>query len=58
MSLKPYVIFYVAQVPGEGGVDWGYTLECTKAKPLSIYWQRRFSKDCERVGTTAQFISI
>ena len=34
--------FYVESLPGEGGVDWGYTEDATKARELTVYWQRRF----------------
>lgn len=53
---KAVPIFYVAQVPGEAGADWGYVTEAAKAKPLNPYWQRRFAADCRAVGVTAQFI--
>ena len=45
--------FYVANVPGDGGRDWGYTTEPAKALPLNAYFVRRFVADCRRVGTTA-----
>ena len=43
-------VFYVSQLPGEGGVDWGYSENPSKAIPVSRYWQRRFKADCARVG--------
>lgn len=55
-------LFYVAQLPGDGGKDWGYTEhihgrnEFDKAIHLTPYWQRRFAKDCRRVGSVAKFI--
>jgi hypothetical protein len=49
-------IFYVANLPGDGGKGWGYTTKAADAIPLSPYWQRRFAADCRRVGTEAQFI--
>lgn len=33
---------YVESLPGEGGVDWGYTNDVRKARTLSPYWQKRF----------------
>jgi len=48
-------VFYVAQLPGQGGVDWGYTSRCTEAIELTPYWQRRFAADCRRVGVEANF---
>jgi hypothetical protein len=43
------VIFYVAQVPGDGGLDWGYTKNPSEAIHLPIYWQRRFARDGGRI---------
>ena len=48
--------FYVAQVKGDGGKDWGYTDKASKAIDLSPYWMKRFSSDCRFVGTEAKFI--
>lgn len=47
------LISYVSEVPGEGGVDWGYTSEIGKAKTLSLYWKRRFVNDCRRCSAKA-----
>ena len=41
---------YVSHTPGDGGVDWGYTFDADKAKPLSEYWKRRFLADMKRVN--------
>jgi hypothetical protein len=49
-------LFWVAQVKGDGGKDWGYTTEFAKAIVLNVYWQRRFNADCRRVGAVATFI--
>jgi hypothetical protein len=46
-------VFYVAQVPGDGGKDWGYTTDRAKALPLNRYFMRRFVADCGRVGAIA-----
>lgn len=46
-------IAYVSETPGEDGVDWGYVNSRDKAKPLSLYWKRRFVNDCRRVQTFA-----
>jgi len=43
-------ILYVSDLPGHGGVDWGYDWNVSKAIHLTPYWQRRFRKDTERVG--------
>lgn len=52
-------LWWVAQLPGQDGVDWGWTTN-TKSEfdppiKLSVYWQRRFRKDCERAGRTDCF---
>jgi hypothetical protein len=48
-------IYFVQSLPGDGGVDWGYTKNPAEAIDLSPYWQRRFRRDCERVGYEAHF---
>ena len=50
---KPWELFYVAQVPGDDGVDWGYVTDRAKALPLNQYFMRRFVADCRRAGTIA-----
>jgi len=52
--VTPMKTVYVAQVPGDGGKDWGYTDKREQATPLSLYWRRRFERDmerCRRVGS-------
>jgi len=50
-------VFYVAQVPGEGGgADWGYVTDVKKARRLNRYWQRRFAANCRHCGHPARFI--
>ncbi len=56
-SIKPYIFYYVSELPGEGGVDWGYTTKSEQAIVLSPYWQRRFNHDMQAVNTSAKFIS-
>ena len=51
-------ILYVSDLPGHGGVDWGYDSNVSKAIHLSPYWQRRFRKDTERVGEIARFLDM
>lgn len=34
--------WWVAQVQGEDGVDWGWTNDAAQAQLLTPYWQRRF----------------
>lgn len=42
--------WYVSHLPGQDGVDWGWTFEPSKAIRLSVYWQRRFAADMELCG--------
>lgn len=61
-AAKP--VFYVSQLPGQGGKDWGYTDKpqgvgpdkLDRAIPLSPYWQKRFAADCRRAGVEARFM--
>jgi hypothetical protein len=48
-------VWYVTELPGQGGKDWGYG-NASRAIPLSPYWQRRFAADMARVGSRASFI--
>ena len=57
MKGRAAVIYYVAQVPGDAGVDWGYVTNMRQAKPLPPYWQQRFEADCRRVGANARFMT-
>ena len=49
-------IMWVANLPGHGGVDWGYTQDPKQAMLISPYWQRRFKTDMYRVGSDAIFV--
>ena len=49
-------VFYVSNLPGGDGSDWGYVTRAEQALPLSPYWQRRFAADCRRAGVIAHFI--
>ena len=51
-------VLYVSEKPGDGGVDWGYTSDVSKAIHLSQYWQKRFNADCNRVNVNANFIKV
>ena len=51
-----HAVWYVREVPGQGGKDWGYVDKVEKATKLSPYWQRRFAADCRYVGRTAHFL--
>jgi hypothetical protein len=42
--------WYVAQLPGDGGVSWGWVTTLAKAVPVSPYWVRRFRSDMRHVG--------
>lgn len=46
-------LVYVQNVPGDGGVDWGFTSDRAKALPLNTYFARRFVADCRRVNAVA-----
>lgn len=48
-------VFYVASLPGQDGVDWGYDTKRSRAIVLTPYWQRRFAAHCRRVGSVAVF---
>ena len=50
--------YYVAQVPGDGGKDWGYTENPSKAALVSAYWMRRFISDCEHVGAAGNALEV
>jgi len=52
---SPTLTFYVEQLPGEGGVDWGYTTDLNKARDLNPYWQKRFNSDCKFCGRKDNF---
>ena len=55
---NPRTLFYVANLPGDGGKDWEYTSDYAKALPLTPYWQRRFAAMCRYVGSNASFTEI
>ena len=55
-SVRPYRCYWVSQLPGDGGVDWGYTERSAEAITLTPYWQRRFAADCKRVNSEARFV--
>lgn len=50
--------WYVESLPGDGGVDWGYTTKVDQAIPLSPYWQKRFRANCRAVGVTCSFVPV
>lgn len=49
---------YVAQWPGDGGKDWGYTFKRSQAVPLPLYWRRRFERDMERCNRVGSFSTV
>ena len=51
-------VFYVSEKRGDGGADWGYTTDVSKAVDLSPYWQRLFNSDCNKCGVTAKFHTL
>ena len=48
-------VWYVAQVPGEGGVCWGWTDDPAKARPLTIGWLARFRRAALELRWRAPF---
>lgn len=54
-SVNPWgKTLYIGNLPGDGGVDWGWTEKRSEAKPLTPYWQRRFKADRRRCGIPVQ----
>jgi len=49
---------YVSELPGHGGVDWGYTPNFDKALPLSRYWHRRFMANARRCGQSTHHLTL
>lgn len=49
-----YGFIYVSEVPGDGGVDWGYTHSREKALLLNGYFARRFAADMRCIGAVPQ----
>ena len=49
---QPHVkqTWYVCNLPGDGGKDWGYTNKPDEAILLNPYWQRRFAVNCLAVN--------
>lgn len=45
--------WYVAQVKGVGGVDWGYTTKIYEAVVLNTNQWKSFAKDMREVGSVA-----
>ena len=45
--------WYVSEVKGNGGVDWGYTTDIEKAAVLNANQWKSFAKDCRDVGSAA-----
>jgi len=41
---------YVCALPGDGGKDWEYTKDRTKAIAVNAYWQKRYMADMIRVN--------
>lgn len=45
--------WYVSEVKGNGGVDWGYTNNVAKAVVLNHNQWQSFAKDMREVGSAA-----
>lgn len=50
-------LYYVAQVAGDGGADWGYVTEYDQATPLNESQAKQFRADCRATGYDAQFLA-
>lgn len=50
---RPGSVQYVSHLPGQGGSDWGWTDEPSKALHVSKAWANRFLKDRAYVGAIA-----
>lgn len=44
---------YVSDLRGDGGVDWGYTKDITKARDLNRNEWQSFAKDMRECGSAA-----
>jgi hypothetical protein len=55
---QPGIFLYISNLPGDGGVDWGYHPSPARALALSPYWQRRFRRFCLDIGALFRFIEI
>jgi hypothetical protein len=42
--------WWVAQLPGDGGKDWGWTTKREEAIDIPPYWQKRFLADARHCG--------
>ena len=45
--------WYVSEIKGNGGVDWGYTNDASKALPINTHVWRQFAKDVRECGGCA-----
>lgn len=45
--------WYVSEVKGNGGADWGYTTDINKAVVLNTNQWKSFAKDMREVGCAA-----
>lgn len=50
-------ILWVENLPGHGGVSWGYGCSSDKAIVLSPYWQRRFATEMDVLSDNAVFLA-
>ena len=50
--------FYVAQIKGDGGADWGYTTDYKKALPLNKHFAKLFKADTEYCGRSASITEV
>jgi len=51
-SKRDRSVWYVAQVKGDGGKDWGWTTDRSQAINVGYGWARRFMADRRHCGST------
>lgn len=56
-SPRASAFFYVSDLPGNGGADWGWTPDRKKALALTPHWQRRFAQHARDVQLRGWFCS-
>ena len=54
---KNFPIFWVSDLKGKKG-DWGYTIDSSKALPMSDSQIKKFIADCRATGKTATLIPV
>lgn len=52
------VVEFAREIPGEGGVDWGYVSRSEDARPMTEFWRLRFVKYQRDLGHEARFMDV